>query len=89
MTSEDLIMLAEKAILHWTDHHSSPCFLSIQNGTVVAASTKDMTQKCPNCLILTPFSQCFGFSNARWHSIGTALFNLYTKEVACQARQKH
>jgi len=88
INSEELIIDAGVAIAHWKQHSDSPCFLAVEDGSVVAENIKVMPKHHPDCLSITKFRQQAGFSSVEWHSIGTALFILYTKELACQAHQK-
>ena len=89
MNSFDLMCQAANALSKFKKTHDATCILYISDGQVETGSIKDVTPSHPRCLIITKFQQHHGFTTTQWSTIGTALFNLYNKEKACQARQKH
>lgn len=88
MNSEIMMALAANAIEEFGQHNDSACVLYIRDGLVCCCSTREATFKSPTCLIFSRLNQKVGLTSAGWDCVSTALFNLYTKELACQARQK-
>lgn len=89
MNSEQLITEAGKAIEEWLHNHNVGCWLSISNGHVKCKAKL----KADDCnaleLYVSGWQMEHGLSTRQWNNTGTALLNLYNKEVACQAHQKH
>lgn len=89
MNSEQLIIRAGKAIELYRQHHDNTCYLEVANGIVLALPLSKASTKPNQTLTISPFQQSHGCTSSKWNSIGTSLFNKYTKEIACQAHQKH
>ena len=88
MNSMYLKTAAGDAISVWQIQHNVACILSIHNGSVtceIADTSKFMRN---NPLYISRFELKRGLTSSRWNSVGTALHNLYCKELACQAHQK-
>lgn len=89
MNSEQMKTLAAEAITEWARHHNGSCVLSVEGGLVVCKEPTDHDRRYGRTLIITRFAQNAGLTSAAWNIVGTELFNQYTKELACQAHQKH
>lgn len=88
MNSEIINTLAADAITVWASNHNQPCRLYVDEGLVKARKPTDRDYVDFRCLIITRFAQNAGLTSAAWKVVGSELFNLYTKEVACQAHPK-
>lgn len=89
MNSEQMKILAGDAIAEWLRHHGTPCTLDIANGLVIARKVTDADRLHRRSLIIPRFALKAGLTSSGWDTVGTALHNLYYKEKACQAHQKH
>ncbi len=89
MNSTQLSIAAGEALAEYGQTHNEACVLS-QNGGIVRCSPvfEGGPQKYDS-LWISHYELKNGMKNARWNSIGTALLNLYTKELSCQAHRKH
>jgi len=88
MNSTTLISQAGYAIDMFKIDCSGTLCLCIKSGFVRAVPAGEASQRTPSCLKLTRFEQIRGLTISRWHTIGSALLNLYTKEKECQQPQK-
>lgn len=89
MNSEQLITEASRAITEFRRQQDCYCYLYVRNEKVVALVPQEIPIPCDPNLKITQYDMERGFTNSRWNTIGTALLNLYNKDVACHARQKH
>jgi len=89
MNSETLIIEAGSAIYDFALDHAERCYLYIKDGHVVCCGRQDLPHEVPNGLSLPRIQQISGLTTAQWNIVGSELFNLYTKEIACHPHQKH
>lgn len=88
MNSEQLICQAGTAIAVWEKYHNTGCRLYIRDGRVYAKSDENSAKPGDPELYIGICNIKHGLSVPQWNILGSALLNLYNKEVACQARQK-
>lgn len=89
MNSLKLQIAAAKSVEEFEKHNDTSCVLYIRDGLVCCCPTREKLTKSPTCLIFSRIQQRLGLSKAGWTMVGNTLFNLYNKEQACQAHQKH
>lgn len=89
MNSFEFQIAAARAIEDFAKHHNTSCFVYIRDGIVFCCPTREAITKSPTILIFSRLQQKIGLTSAGWTIVGNALFNQYTKELACQAHQKH
>jgi len=89
MNSTELHILAGEAIALWQRDHRGPCWVSYENGNVFCSKITTGAKYSNDPLCISKFEVERGMTQGRWTSIGNALHNQYTKELACQAHQKH
>ena len=89
MNSMELSCAAGVAIFEWHTHHNVACILSILDGKVICEKPHTTKFQRNNPLYISKFELSRGLTSSRWDSVGTALHNLYCKELECQSHQKH
>jgi len=80
MNPEQLIAEAGDAIAKWRRHHNTGCWLYIKAGHPKCKKSPYIGAKLGPGLYLTRWRVVNGLTSSQWHSVGTALFNLYIKE---------
>lgn len=88
MNSTELYILAGEAIAGWIREHNDACVLGIQDGNVICTKPPVANNLRNDPLYISKFEISRGMKQDRWTTIGTALHNLYCRELACQEHQK-
>ena len=88
MNSEQIKTDAANAIALFNKTHTTTAYLYWKDGQVVVLDSQHAPLKVPEALKITPWQQDNGLTASQWTSVGNELFNLYTRELACQAHQK-
>ncbi len=89
MNSTELYIAAGEAICKWGKTHKEGCVLSLASETVLCDPIVPGVRIYRNPLAISTLEVLRGMKQHRWDEIGTELHNLYCKELACQAHQKH
>lgn len=88
MNPMDLSTAAGGAIEQWQKTHVTACILSMDGSEVVCEIPDTSKFLRNNPLYISKFELTRGLTSNRWNRIGSALHNLYFKELACQKPRK-
>jgi len=88
MNTETIILGVGELLNKWRREENSACVLYVENSRICCrkATVKDRTAITD--LYISICYQENGFTPAQWNTIGTKLFNLFTRESVCQAHPK-
>lgn len=89
MNSTELYILAGDAICEWGKNHNCPCILTWDGSSIICCKVPEDRKQHNNPLYISSYEIENGMKQNRWSSIGSALHNLFCKELTCQAHQKH
>jgi len=89
MNTETIILEVGVLLNKWQREEDSACTLYVENGKICVAAKGTRSPDGPRCLSFTRYDLKYGLLPARWSQIGTKLFYQLTKDISCQAHQKH